>query len=87
MIPEKVKVGPIAYDIQQINMSDEGEMTPEGVMNINKNLIEQKKELAIVHEFVEIINGENQLELPHPKIMTLGYAFYQFLKDNPRVFE
>ena len=87
MIPEKVKVGPIAYDIQQINMSDEGEMTPEGVMNINKNLIEPKKRLAMCHEVVEIWNGEYQLELPHNKIMTIGYAFYQFLEDNPKVFE
>jgi hypothetical protein len=86
-MPRTIKVGPIIYNIQQANMSDEGEMTPEGVMNINKNLIDPKQELAIIHEVVEIINGEYQLDLPHPKIMTIGYAFYQFIKDNPEVFK
>jgi len=88
MIPDSIKIGGLIYIINQIEMGDEGEANHiPCVININKNLAESKKLMVLNHETFEIISEEYQLNLKHPKIMTLSFAWHQVYKDNPGVFE
>lgn len=87
MIPDTIKIGGIIYKINQIVMGDEAEVIHAPcIINIDKNLDESKKLLALRHEVDEIINNEYQLKLKHHKIMTLSFAWHQISIDNPGVF-
>ena len=44
------------------------------------NLAYQKE--ALIHEIIECINAQCELELPHPKIQILGMGISQALNDN-----
>jgi hypothetical protein len=87
MIPASIKIGGLVYQINQIVMGDEAEVTHAPcTINININLSESKKSLALKHEIFEIINNEHQLNLKHHKIMTLAFEWHQVTTDNPGVF-
>ena len=87
MIPDSIKIGGLIYKINQIAMGDEAEVNHRPcVININTNLSEPKKILALNHEVFEILNTEHQLNLKHHKIMTLAFEWHQVLTDNEGVF-
>lgn len=87
MIPDTLKIGGLTYKVNQIVMGDEAEVIHAPcVINININLSESKKRLALRHEVDEIIDNEYELKLKHHKIMTLSFAWHQISEDNPGVF-
>ena len=87
-IPGKVKIGAFIYTVNFVEglCSDEhrfAELFPRKLeINIEKALNPQRFFEGLVHEVLEAINCENELNIPHPTIETLGGGITAFLRDN-----
>lgn len=44
---------------------------------------ESRQREGLIHEIIEALDYHLNLKLPHSKIIQLGEAFYQVLKENP----
>jgi hypothetical protein len=88
-IPKKIKIGGNWFKVifkdthrheQKAHCgyenSDHCEITIDNALNI------QTQETTFIHEILEVINYNNELELKHSQIMTLENNLYQVLKDN-----
>lgn len=56
--------------------------TMRGIIEIDANQPTDHKELSLLHEIIEAINRENELELEHNAIMVISNQLYQVIKDN-----
>lgn len=91
-LPEKIKIGGIMLNI----ITDEhlaGAEDKFGVCDLIRGQIvidetqpEDHKEVVLLHEILEAINKEHQLELEHNQITSLASCLYQVLKDNKLCF-
>lgn len=51
-------------------------------MVINSEMPDQNKSETILHESIEYINSQLELELTHKQISALSMSMYQFINDN-----
>lgn len=51
-------------------------------ITIDKRQAAAGQEQTLLHEILEVLNYELQLELPHNKLMSLAGTFYAVLRDN-----
>ena len=86
-IPKKVKVGGLSYNIEIVD--DLGDASACGTTDYNKGLITIEKatnkefeQQVFLHEVLHAINNE----MPEERIEFLAMALYQFIKENPEVF-
>ena len=49
---------------------------------INKDMVKRQQETTLIHEIIEVINFQYELNLSHNVIQSLEAAMYQTLKDN-----
>lgn len=52
------------------------------LLNDEDHLSQDRKDETFIHEVVEILNQQFELELPHWKITALGEGLFQILRDN-----
>ena len=90
---EFIKIGGLNYRVSQVeNLArDNGALGRccgnSRTIEIDSNLDEQVKEKTLIHEIIEAINFENQLNLEHWKISVLESSIYQILKDNGGIID
>lgn len=88
-IPKEIKIGGLVYKVEQKNLRRDEVEDNSGYCRvngeyiaINSELTDNVKESTLLHEILEAINFNHQLELTHSTIMTLEATLYQVLKDN-----
>lgn len=80
-LPKKVKVGGIVYKVVQMEMvgSDCGGIDLDtNEITINKDLMQDQKEVTLFHEVFHAINWK----LNETEVEMYSQAVYAFLKDN-----
>lgn len=90
-IPEKVKIGGHIYAVDLVSPNEvEGN---NGVtwlklqkILIDKDVPKDRQDSVLIHEIIEVINNDYELELPHRTIQCLEEVLHQVIKDNPSVF-
>jgi hypothetical protein len=91
-IPDKIRISGFDYTIkEEQNLAAKRDVWGEAdVMgqniNLDKDSTQQRKGAALIHEIIEVINADCELELEHYKIKTLGTQLYQVLRDNKLSF-
>ena len=55
----------------------------QGKIWIDKQYTLTQQEETLVHEIIEAINWDYELELSHKQIQGMAATIYQVLKDNP----
>ena len=94
-IPEKLKIIGKTYDVQMgaTIATDEGYVClgrHRGGLNsiqINPGYPQQTQDSTLLHEILEAINNNFEMELKHSQITTLEETLYQVLKDNKLHFD
>jgi len=88
-IPTKIKIGGHIFDIYKEDRSKNGIDGKLGSCNAARNTIwldtnqpQTQLENTLLHEIIEAINWQQQLELDHKTISQLENALYQVLHDN-----
>jgi len=90
------KVGPLIFKIEfeedpQILFSNErcfGYCDSENAkIVIDKNLSDIQKKFYLMHEIVEQICAIYFLELNHEQKGIIGNAFFNYLRENPKIIE
>lgn len=86
-IPKKINVLGLAYNISE--QEDVSSGTALGLCQFAKQQIilekkqcQEQKEATLIHEILEAINNQLELELPHKTICSLETGIYQVLKEN-----
>jgi hypothetical protein len=86
-----IKIGGHWYEIKEIDMwsvahsQDYGSMDFESatiMLNGNSTITESRKNETLLHEILEAINAQHELELPHATLTTLSEVLFQVLVDN-----
>ena len=88
-IPRQLKIGGILYNIV-FKDTHRGEQkmhcgycnTENCEITLDNTLDIQAQESTLIHEVIEAINYNNNLNLKHNQIMVLENNLYQVLKDN-----
>lgn len=88
-IPKKLKIGGHWFNITLGNLLKEKSVDSSGrfVPRYNKILIDtdstqSNQEATLIHEIIEVIDHQNELNLEHKTICILENSLYQVLKDN-----
>lgn len=86
-IPKKIKIGGRTYEV--VLKSEKDGNTHQGSASswflkiwIEKEQPQEAIEETLIHEIVELIKANNNLEMSHQTVSTLANGFYQVLKDN-----
>ena len=87
----KVKVGGLIYKIKYVHPhvidGDCGKFDANNLtILINESLSLEMQRTTILHEIIEAINYNYELNLKHNKITTLESTFFQILKENKQLF-
>ncbi|MBX9972125.1 ImmA/IrrE family metallo-endopeptidase [Cytobacillus firmus] len=89
MIPNKVKVGGIEYEIIQIEKMEEqfnhlGQILyTKGIIKVDKELAPDRKEQVFIHELLHACFYEAGFEEQDEDMVNrLGIVLYQVIKDN-----
>ena len=87
-IPKKIKIGGKTFEIIIQDDVSAG-ITNQGKSSawsqkiwLNSNQHSEAMEETLLHEIVELIQIENNLDINHQSISTLSVNLYQVLKDN-----
>jgi len=87
-IPQCITINGVDYKIVEENHMASGEglfgqarFIKQEIV-IEKELTSQRKEMTLLHEIIEVINMDCELELKHNQITTLATQLYQVLKNN-----
>ena len=87
-IPHKINVLGLTYDIieQEDLVDGTGTSGQTWILKqkifLDKKQCQQQKESTLIHEIIEAINSQLELELPHKTICALEAGIYQSLSDN-----
>lgn len=90
---QKIKIGGVVYTIHLVpDMKMEDDCSGKAVfgkalIKLDEGLHPDLMNATFLHEIIEVINAENEYNLPHRTIQGLATQLYQVIKDNPEVFE
>lgn len=94
MIPKEIKIGGFVYEIVNKPLLKEygeercGKIIPSQLKILITNEINMSaQEQTLIHETIEAINVDCDLDLTHQTISTLASCLYQVFKDNKIVLE
>lgn len=86
-IPKKLKIGGRIYEV--ILKSEKDGNTNQGSVSnwflkiwIEESQPKDGQEETLLHEIIEVIKANNNLEMSHQTIATLSNNLFQVLKDN-----
>ncbi len=79
LIPKSIKIGAFNLEVREVKgLADDGSLSGEGTILINKDLSPKEKELTLFHEIIHCINpGFTEKE-----VEWISRALYQVFKDN-----
>ncbi|QCX32467.1 hypothetical protein FDN13_01440 [Caloramator sp. E03] len=92
-LPDKLKIGGIILNaITDEHLAGADDRFGEcdlirGRIVIDGTQPDDHKDVVLLHEILEVINKEHQLELEHRQITSLASCLYQVFKDNKISFE
>ena len=70
-------------DLTYEELGTPGKVTAcDQAIQVAANIGPQEKEVVLLHEIIEVINGRLELELKHPQIKAIETALYACLVDN-----
>lgn len=89
-IPKTIKIGGKIFEIELRNNRSVKDGASTGASSSNwsqKIWIDNDQHLegqeeALIHEIIEMLDSDNDLNLSHQTISTLAISLYQVLKDN-----
>jgi len=83
-IPNKLDILGATYSvIQQEELGDSGQCwLGKQIILIEKRQHPEQKEMTLLHEVIEALNYQLELELPHKTICALETGLYHVLKKN-----
>lgn len=89
-IPKKLKIGGHIYPIKVEDRVAKGGIDKCGTSNvyskmgiwIDSTIGKSQQESTLIHEIIEILNSNNNIELTETQICVLEAGLYQVLKDN-----
>jgi hypothetical protein len=90
---DKVKIGGILYKVSKIKdlARDRGHLGEccgnNATIGLDDNLHSDVERKVLLHEIIEAINFEYELELAHNKISTLESSLYQVIMDNKELIK
>ena len=95
MIPKKVKISGhiVQIEVTKDRVKYHGtDSSGCAALMQNKIFIEANNNIqfqheVLMHEILEHINYQYQIEMPHDKLTTLSQALYQVMKDNKLKFD
>jgi hypothetical protein len=86
-IPEKIRIGPIEYDVQMCNEKEiehVGTHTPYySQIRLDGSVNHDLAQTVFLHEIIEAINHHHELKMEHSQMSSLGFALAQVIKDLP----
>ncbi|OOM72909.1 hypothetical protein CLPUN_46120 [Clostridium puniceum] len=93
-IPSKVKIGYQNYNVNIIdgNLVDDNKVCYGNIdydksnINISDLYSEDQKKCTFIHECLHGIDDIMEINLDEDQIRKLGKGLYQFIKDNPGIF-
>lgn len=59
----------------------------KALIGIDINSPKHIQKEVLIHEILESINAQLELELDHPKITAISASFNQVIEDNPHLFK
>lgn len=90
-IPGKIKILGHEFTIMMVDLSEAetyGYMNPNtNIMRLNKNKAQSQIDSTLLHEILEAVNHNLELQLAHNQITSLEASLYQVLKDNKLHFD
>lgn len=89
MIPTSLNIGGHRVEVVQTRMGNElcGRSEPtRGRILVNEELLESDKMATLLHEILEQINSNFDLQMGHTFLSTIGEALFQVLVDNDLCF-
>ncbi|MHB8182620.1 MAG: hypothetical protein ACYDDN_02555 [Candidatus Desulforudaceae bacterium] len=90
-IPETLKILGLDYTVKQIDDNETGQFgTHNGntqVIRLNINKHPDQIASTLLHEIIEALDTNLELNLTHPQISALEAGLYQVLKDNDLCFK
>lgn len=88
-IPSKIKIGGYTYEVIVEKREVNHGTNSFGSANtrylrilIEEDLPQQQKESTLIHEIIEMIDSNFDLQLSHQTISTISDSLYQVLVDN-----
>ena len=86
-IPEKLRIGPIEYDVQMCNEKEiehAGTHTPYYCsIRLDGSVNHDLMQAVFLHEIIEAINHHHELKMEHSQMTSLGFALAQVIRDLP----
>ncbi|MDD2496405.1 MAG: hypothetical protein PHE29_14610 [Tissierellia bacterium] len=79
-----IKISGFKYTIKEVSgLADDGSTSfADNIILINKDLSDDRKKSALIHEVIECFNELGDLGLSHQTIQTLEAFVFAFYKDN-----
>jgi hypothetical protein len=88
-LPSKIKIGGRTYDIvMRDRLKEDGSdrcgsiLFGQHKIIIDNGMVLEAKEQTLVHEIVEGIIYQNDLDISHRNLSIIAESLYQVLKDN-----
>ena len=87
-IPKHIKLLGFNYQVLEQEDLSEGSQAvgqtwlARQTILIEKKLCQEQKECTLIHEVIEALNYQLELEIPHKTISALETGIYSFLKEN-----
>ena len=92
MIPSKVKIGGLTYKCSlEKNLARDRNSLGESCGNelsitIDESTSQQTQNKTLIHEIIEQLNFNYDIDLEHHKICLIETGLYQVIVDNPGIF-
>lgn len=89
-IPDKLKILGHEYAVKIIDLNETDTFGNHNmntlIIRLNRNKADSQIQSTLLHEIIEAINYNMEIELEHPQISALEAGLYQVLKDNDLKF-
>lgn len=94
-IPGEVKIGYTNYNVNIIegNVVDDNKVCygaisfDDGEIKLSNLYNDDLKKCTFIHECIHGIDNAMEIDLDEDQVRKLGKGIYQFIKDNPNIFQ
>lgn len=93
-IPHEIKIGFKKYKVEKVEDLDDGSKLLYGnidfdndVINICNKYSDAQQTVTLIHESIHGIDDLLEIDLTEDQVRKLGKGIYQFIVDNPSLFD